>query len=102
MVKKFRSKDNRYRIKAEKSELSRIQLYYLLKCSWVSVREKQVLSSKKFILKLSSLNSKTRVRSGCVKTGKAASVTRIVRLCRMQFKNQASNGLIMGFRRATW
>lgn len=33
MVKKFRSKDNRYRQNVAKSELHRMQLYYLLKCS---------------------------------------------------------------------
>jgi len=58
--------------------------------------------SKKIALNLTGLNSLSRVRTGCVNTGRSSSVTRLVRLSRMQFKNQASNGLIMGFRRATW
>lgn len=102
MVKKFRSKDNRYRQNVTKKELHRMQLYYLLKCSWVSLQEKQLLMSKKIALNLTGLNSLSRVRTGCVNTGRSSSVTRLVRLSRMQFKNQASNGLIMGFRRATW
>ncbi len=57
--------------------------------------------SKKFVLRLGSLNSLTRVKNGCIVTGRSSSVSRLVRLSRMQFKNQASNGLIMGFRRAT-
>jgi ribosomal protein S14 len=102
MVKKFRSKDNRYRQNVAKSELHRMQLYYLLKCSWVSSQEKRVLMAKRFVLRLTSLNSLTRVRNGCVVTGRSSSVTRLVRLSRMQFKNQASLGFVMGFRRATW
>lgn len=57
--------------------------------------------SKKFVLRLGSLNSLTRVKNGCIVTGRSSYVSRLVRLSRMQFKNQASNGLIMGFRRAT-
>lgn len=79
-----------------------MQLYYLLKCAWVSSQQKQILMSKKFVLRLGSLNSLTRVKNGCIVTGRSSSVSRLVRLSRMQFKNQASNGLIMGFRRATW
>lgn len=33
MVKKFRSKDNKYRFNFSKKELQRMQLYYLLKCA---------------------------------------------------------------------
>lgn len=102
MIKKFRSKDNRYRYNTAKNELRRMRFYYLLKCSWVSSKEKRILSSKHFALNLSSLNSITRVRNGCVVTGRSSSVTKLLRLSRMQFKNQASNGLIMGFSRATW
>lgn len=57
--------------------------------------------SKKLALQLGSLNSLTRIRNGCVITGRASSVTRLVKLSRMQFKNQASKGSLVGFRRAT-
>jgi len=52
-------------------------------------------------LGLSSINSITRIRNGCVQTGRTGFVTKLVRLSRMQFKNKASDGLLVGFRKAS-
>lgn len=101
MIAKFRSSDNRYRYKARTAELQRLCLVYLMKCSKLSIVQKQRLLSKNFVLRFSSLNSRSRVRSGCVFTGHTRFVIRAVRLSRMQFKNNASSGLIMGFTRST-
>lgn len=102
MVKKFRTKDNKYRLNVFKKEMQRLRFYYLLKCSWVSEKEKRILLSKSFVLNLSSINSITRIRNGCVQTGRTGFVTKLVRLSRMQFKNKASDGMLVGFRKASW
>jgi len=101
MLKKFRAKDNKYRLKTVSKEMQRMRLYYLLKCSWVKNKEKQYLFSKSFVLKQTSMTSITRIRNGCVSTGRTGYVTQLVRLSRMQFKNQASDGLLVGFRKAS-
>lgn len=33
MIKKFRTKDNKYRVNVFKTEAQRLRFYYLLKCS---------------------------------------------------------------------
>lgn len=102
MVKKFRSKDNRYRLKTAKAELRRLCFFFLLKNANLTDQQKKLLLTKKNMLKFNSLNSRSRVRNGCLFTGRADFVLRRTRLSRMQFKHYASNGYLMGYNRATW
>jgi ribosomal protein S14 len=101
MVKKFRSKDNRYRLNAATSELKRLCFLYLLKNAKLTDQQRKLLLIKRNMLQFRSLNSRTRVRSGCLFTGRANFVLRHTRLSRMQFKHYASNGFLMGYSRAT-
>lgn len=101
MVKKFRSKDVRYRIKTADKELARLCFSFLLKNQTLTEKQRKLLLIKTNNLKFKSLNSRTRVRNGCLFTGRADFVLRRTRLSRMQFKHHASNGRLMGFSRAT-
>lgn len=101
MVKKFRSKDVRYRIKTVNKELVRLCFNYLLKNQQLTENQKKLLLVKTNNLKFKSLNSRTRVRNGCLFTGRADFVLRKTRLSRMQFKHFASNGHLVGYSRST-
>lgn len=101
MVKKFRSKDVRYRLKTSNKELARLCFFFLLKNQRLTTVEKKLLLVKSNNLKFKSLNSRTRVRNGCLFTGRADFVLKRTRLSRMQFKHYASNGHLIGYSRAT-
>lgn len=102
MVKKFRSKDVKYRRKAANKEIARLCFQFLLKNKNISEKSKKLLLVKTNNLKFKSLNSRTRTRNGCLFTGRADFVLRRTRLSRMQFKNHASDGYLMGYSRAAW
>lgn len=101
-MRKFPIKDKRYRHNFCKVELNRFCLNTLLNSDRYTKEQKQYLMSMRVNKKLKSITSLTRVRNGCVNTGRTGSVSRITRLSRMQFKNLASNGLLVGFNKASW
>lgn len=101
-MRKFPIKDKRYRHNFAKTELTRFSLNVLLNSEIFTQEQKQYLVSMRINKKFKSITSLTRVRNGCVLTGRTNSVSRITRLSRMQFKNLASNGSLVGFSKASW
>ena len=58
-----------------------------------------------YSLKLSKLprnSSKTRIRNRCIITGRPRSVYKLFRLSRIVFRELASQGAILGVRKASW
>ncbi len=100
-MKKFPIKDKRYRHSFVKTELTRFCINTLLNSDAFSKKQKQYLISMRVNRKLKSITSLTRIRNGCVITGRTGSVSRITRLSRMQFKNLASSGSLVGFSKAS-
>lgn len=100
-MRKFPIKDKKYRHNFSKVEITRFVLNVLLNSEIYSKEQKQYLMSLRINKKLKSITSLTRVRNGCVNTGRTGSVSRITRLSRMQFKNLASNGYLVGFNKAS-
>lgn len=100
-MRKFPIKDKRYRHNFSKTELNRFCINALLNSDVYTKEQKQYLISMRINKKLKSITSLTRVRNGCVNTGRTGSVSRITRLSRMQFKNLASNGFLVGFSKAS-
>ena len=47
-------------------------------------------------------SSNTRIRNRCIITGRARSVYRDFQLTRMQLRNLASFGLLMGVKKSSW
>lgn len=101
-MRKFPTKDKRYRHNFSKTELTRFCINVLLNSDFFSKEQKQYLVSFRMTKKIKSISSLTRIRNGCVNTGRTGSVTRVTRLSRMQFKNLASEGSLVGFSKASW
>lgn len=102
MLRKFKVKDNKYRFIFKRCELKNMTLKFLERQSVLTDNDKQLIY---LLLKNSrhlSLGSASRVRNGCVVTGKANFVFRRTRLSRMQMKNLSGDGFIMGARKSSW
>lgn len=52
--------------------------------------------------KLSRNSSKTRIRNRCILTGRSRSVYKQFHVSRIVFRNLASQGFIMGVKKASW
>lgn len=100
-MRKFSIKDKRYRHNFSKIELNRFSINVILNSEVYTKEQKQYLLSQRITKKFKSIASLTRVRNGCVHTGRTGSTSRITRLSRMQFKNLASNGYLVGFSKAS-
>lgn len=54
------------------------------------------------LAKLPRNSSKTRIRNRCILTGRSRSIYKQFRVSRIVFRNLASQGFIMGVKKASW
>lgn len=94
-------RDQKRRAQLLKFELKRLQYKALS-------HDRRSLSSDlryEYSLKLSKLpknSSKTRIRNRCLITGRPRSIYRLFRVSRIVFRDLASQGAIMGVKKASW
>lgn len=102
MLRKFKVKDNKYRHLFQNKELKALTLKFIERQGNLSMDLKKNIFFvfKKWMVK--SLNSHVRTRNGCVVTGRSRFVLRRARLSRMQLKNLATKGFLVGARKSSW
>jgi small subunit ribosomal protein S14 len=94
-------RDKKRRFQAAKLELKRLQFKALC-------QDRRSLPADlryEYFLKLSRLprnTSKTRIRNRCIITGRPRSVYKLFRISRIVFRELASQGLILGVKKASW
>src|SRR6476659_6193353 len=95
-------RDKKRRNLVQKYDSSRIVLQYLLR--FYSKKTKNNFSFQ-LLTELDSLprnSSKIRLKNRCVLSYRGRSVTRKVKLSRMQLRESCSFGLLPGFSKAVW
>jgi ribosomal protein S14 len=94
-------RDQKRRAQLLKFELKRLQLKAF-------IQDRRSLSSdlryeySLLVSKLPRNSSKTRIRNRCILTGRSRSVYKQFRVSRIVFRNLASQGFIMGIKKASW
>jgi len=94
------AKNNRRRKMAEKGEAKRAELRVKL-CS-ADITEEEFNALQKKLQKMPRDTSRIRVRNRCELTGRPRGYYRDFKLCRIQFRELAHQGLIPGVTKSSW
>ena len=82
------------------NELKRFQLKTLIQNLTLSKKSRYLFSLE--LNKMNRNSSRIRVKNRCVVTARSHSVLRFCRLSRIKFRELATQGLLMGIRKASW
>ena len=93
-------KDKQRRLQCAKDELKRRQYKLIIQNQLISpeVRAQAVI----LLNKLSRQGSLVRVRNRCVLTGRSRGILRKWRLSRIQFRELAAQGQLLGVSKSSW